>query len=108
MQIVRRGVVNHLNVRIVEELLVAAVRPACAERFRFPVGGRLVAARDRDHVDVAKTPHGVDVMRADEARTDDTHPDPFHDAPPMMMARIIRSKSILQAATQLKETPGAS
>ena len=31
-----------------------------------------------------ETPHRVDMMGADKARTDDTHSDPFHVAPPLV------------------------
>ncbi len=78
VQVVRRGVVDDLNVGIVQQRFVAAVRLARAERLRLLLRRRLTAARDRDDVDVAETPHGVDMMRPDEARTDDSHSDPFH------------------------------
>ena len=91
VQIVRCGVVDDLNVGIVEQRLVAPVGLPRAERLRLLLRRRLAAARDRDDVDVAETPHGVDVMRADEPGADDPHSDPFHFEPPDSRQR----KSIL-------------
>ena len=78
VQVVRRRVVHDLDVGIVEQRLVAAVRLARAERLRLLLGRRLAAPGDRDDVDEAEPPDRIDVMRPDEAGADETHPDPFH------------------------------
>ena len=54
---------------------------AGAECFRFFLRRGLTAARDRHDIDIAKTPHGVDMVRPDKARTDNAHSDPFHVEP---------------------------
>ena len=77
VQVVRRRVVHDLHVRIVDQLLIAAVRLLDAERIRLRARRRRAAARHRHDVDEAETPDRVDVMRPDEAGADQTHPDAF-------------------------------
>ena len=83
VQVVRRRVVDDLDVRIVQQRLVAPVGLRNAERFGLGRRRSLVAARDADDVDEPQPPDRVDVMRADEARPDNPHPDPFHREPPV-------------------------
>jgi hypothetical protein len=78
MQVVGRGVVDDLHIRIVNQRLIAAVSLPCAERLRLLLPRCLVAAGNGDDIDEAETSDGIDMMRADEPRTDETHPDPFH------------------------------
>ena len=106
VQVVRRRVVDDLDVGIVQQRLVAPVGLARAERFRLFLRRRLAAARDRHDVDVAETPHGVDVMRSDEARPDDSHTDPFHVASPPMREENGR-RSILHECREETEVTGS-
>ena len=56
VQVVRRRVVHDLDVGIVEQRLVAAVRLARAERVRLLLRRRLAAARDRHDVHIPEPP----------------------------------------------------
>ena len=82
VQVVRRGVVHDLDVWVVEQRLVAAVRLRHAERVRLRFRGGIAAAGDRHDIDEAQPSHRVDVMGADEAGAHNPHPDPFHQEPP--------------------------
>ena len=80
VQVVGRRVVHDLNVGIVEQRLVAAVGLRHAERLRLLLRRRLAAARNRDDVHEPETPHGVEMMRADESGPDESHADTLQSA----------------------------
>jgi hypothetical protein len=88
VQVVRRRVVHDLNGRIVEQRLVAPVGLGNAKRVRLLLRRLLAAAGNRQDVHEPETPHGVHMMRADEAGADDAHPDTFHAV--LQSAAIIR------------------
>ena len=75
VQVVRRGVVDDVHVGIGGQRFVAAVRLRNAERVGLRARRRIGAGRHRDDIDEAETPHGIDVMRPDEPRADEAHPD---------------------------------
>ena len=83
VQVVGRGVVDDLHVGIVDERLITAVSSARADRLGLLPARRLGAAGDRHDVDEAETPHRIDVMRADEAGSDETHSNSCHASPPI-------------------------
>ena len=78
VQVVGRGVVHDLDVRIVEQRLVAPVGLRGAQRLRLRLRRGLAAARDRDDVDEAEPPDRIHVMGADKPGAHDTHSDSFH------------------------------
>ena len=76
-------------------------RRPCARRAPPPFPPPMpAAARDRDDIDISETPHRVDVMGADKARTDDTHSDPFHVAPPLVKEPV---KELVKEMTRTKK-----
>ena len=78
VQIIRRGVVNDMDVGIGDERFVAAVGFRDAKRVGLAPRGRVGAGRDGNDVDEAETAHGVDVMGADEPGADKVHSDAGH------------------------------
>ena len=73
VQVVRRRVVNHVDVGIGDQRLVAAVRLRDPERVGLSPRGLLGAGRDRDDVNESQATHRVDVVHPDKARADQTH-----------------------------------
>ncbi len=78
VQVVWRGVVDDLDVGIVDQRLVAAVSAPCTERRRLVPARFVVAAGHRHDVDKPQPPDRVDVMRTDEAGANQPHADAFH------------------------------
>ena len=77
VQVVGRRVVHDVDVGIVEQRLVAAVRLACAERLGLALRRRLAAARHGDDVDVPEASNRFHMVRPDEPGAHDAHPDAF-------------------------------
>ncbi len=77
---VGRGDVDHVHRGIGSQRLVAGVRLGNVERLRFCLRRRLGARRNRDDVDEPEPAYGIDVMSADEAWTDKSHPEPSRHA----------------------------
>src|SRR5581483_8523129 len=78
VQVVRRGVVDDVNVGIGDQPFETAVRLRDAELLRLRARRSLTARRDRDDVDEAEAPNRIDVMNPDEPRADEAHPYTFH------------------------------
>ena len=78
VQVVGRGVVHDLDVRIVEQRLVAPVGLRGAERLRLGPGRCLAASRDRDNVDETQPPDRIHVMGTDKSGAHDSHADSLH------------------------------
>ena len=83
VQVVGRGIVDDVHVGVVDQRLITAVSSARADRLGLLPARCLGAAGDRHDVDVAETPHRIDVMRADEAGSDETHSNSCHASPPI-------------------------
>ena len=81
VQVVRRGVVDDVHLRIGDERLVAAVCLRHAERFGLSLRRSVAARGNRDDVDEAEAPDRVDMMSADETGADQAHSDPGHTSP---------------------------
>jgi hypothetical protein len=78
VQVIRRGVVNDVDLRIRDELVDGAVDPGHAQ-LRCPLArAHGVAADNRDHVDKPKAAHGIDVVGSHEAGPNEPHSDPTH------------------------------
>src|SRR5204863_7788883 len=75
VQMIRRRVVDDVDVRIGHEVFVAAVRLWDAECVRLGARRRLAAGDHRDNVDESETADRVDVMGTDEAGADEAHTD---------------------------------
>ena len=89
VQVIWRGVVYHVDVGVVQEGVVAAVGLGHAERVRFCPCRGVAAAGNRHDVDEPQPPDRIDVVRADKARADNPHPDPFHQHPPEAAIRTV-------------------
>ena len=77
MQVIRRRVVHDVDVWVVEQRLIAAVRLACAERLGLALRRGLAAAGHRDDVDVPEASNRFHMVRPDEPGAHDAHPDTF-------------------------------
>ena len=88
VQVVRRRVVDDVNIRIVEQGFVAAVGLGGAERVRFLLRRFLAAAGHRHDVDEPQTPDGIDVVGTDESGAHDAHSNTFHAGPPLGYVRV--------------------
>ena len=78
VQVVGRGVVHDLDIRIVEQRLIAAVGLRGAERLGLRLRRSLAAPRDRDDVDEPEPPDRIHVMGPDKPGAHDTHADSLH------------------------------
>jgi hypothetical protein len=78
MQVIRRRVVDDVDVGIGDQRLVAAVGLGHAERVGFPPRRRLGRSGDGDDIDEAEPADRVDVVSADEARADQAHSNARH------------------------------
>ena len=78
VHVVGRRVVHHVHIRIGQQRLVAAVRLRHAERLGLLLRQFIVEVGDRDHVHEPESTHRLQVMRTDEPRPDQTHPDSLH------------------------------
>ena len=88
VQIVGRGVVNDLDLGVVQQRFITAVRLARAERLRLGFGRGLAAAGHRHHVHEPEPPDRVHVVGSDEARSHDPHADSLHTC--LRSARLAR------------------
>jgi hypothetical protein len=78
VQVVWRGVVDDVNVRVIEQSLVTTVAFARSERFCLRPSRFIGAAGNCDDIDEPKAPDGVDVMRPDEPCPYQPHADAIH------------------------------
>src|SRR5262245_8146507 len=78
MQMIRRGNVHDLNVRVLDQRIIVAVTFPHPKLVRFSVAGFVVAAGNSDHIHKAKASDGVDVMWSDEAGANNSHSDLLH------------------------------
>jgi hypothetical protein len=78
MEVVRRRDMHHMHVGIRNERLVSSVALARAQLLGLLSSRFFRASGHRDDVDIAETPHRIDVVRANEARADDPHAYSFH------------------------------
>ena len=97
VQVVRRRVVDDVDVRVVEQGLVAAVRLRHVQRVGLLARERLVHVGDGDDVHVAQPPHGVDMVRADEPDADDAHSESLHV---LCLRAVFGQEMISQGATK--------
>ena len=79
VQMVRRAVVNDLNLGIGQQLLVVAVRLGDRQLVRLALGEVLSALRDGRDLDEPEPPNRLDVRRANETSADDACFDFCHD-----------------------------
>ena len=77
VQVVRRRDVHDVDTGVVEQRLEATVASRNTERLRLVASRGVARGGKRHDVDEAQPPYGVDVVRADEAGADKTHPDAF-------------------------------
>ena len=78
VQVIRRRVVDDVDVGIGGQRLVAAVGLGHAERVGFSTRRRLGRSGDGDDIDEAQPADRVDVVSADEARADQAHSNARH------------------------------
>src|SRR4029079_13672402 len=83
VEVVRSRVVDDLDVRIVQQRLVAAIGPLDPERIGLLARRGVAAAGNREHVDVPAAAQRGDVMGPDESRPDNPHSDTLHDVSPV-------------------------
>ena len=80
VQVIRRGVVHDVDLRIRDQLVDGAVDPGHAQLRGPRARAHGVAADNRDHVDKTKAAHGIDVVGSHEAGPDEPHSDTTHQA----------------------------
>jgi hypothetical protein len=78
VQVVRRRVVNDLNVRIGDERVERPVRFGRAECGGLGSCLGLARSRHGDNIHEAKSPDSVHMMRTHEARAHNSHSNAFH------------------------------
>src|SRR5882757_4164023 len=78
MKVVWRSVMNDLNLRIIDQILIMAISPVDPQFPGLRVCGPLCRACNGDDFYVSQTPHGIDVMGRDKSRADDSHADFLH------------------------------
>jgi hypothetical protein len=75
MQVVGRRIVHDLDVGVGNQRLRTAVGLRHVQLVGLLARRRLAARRNGYDIHVPEAPHGVQVMRADEASPDESHPD---------------------------------
>src|ERR1700679_3849110 len=75
MEMVGRRVVDHVDVRIGDELSPAPVSAVDAVLFRFALSRGQSGSSNRDHIDITKTADSLNMLRRDKARPYQTHTD---------------------------------
>ena len=73
VQVVRGRDMHDLYFRIGDQRLITAVAFPRSKLLRFAPSRIFTASSNGNNIDESKTPHRIDVMRPDEARSDDPH-----------------------------------
>jgi hypothetical protein len=77
MKMIRRRIVDDINIRISDQLGPASIRSVDTVLFRLARGRVQARSGNRNHIDIAQTTHSLNVLRRNKAGSNQTHPDTF-------------------------------